>query len=130
MTDTSRPERPLSPHLQVYKLYLTMIVSGLHRITGLGMIISAILIVWWFIALAISPKHFAFVDGVLTTWIGLLVMIGSLWAFLHHLMNGTRHLLWDKLHFFDPPAVETGARIVLFGAPALMVLSVIVIALG
>ena len=130
MADTSRAERPLSPHLQVYQLYLTMIVSGLHRITGLGMIISAILIVWWFIALAISPGYFEFVDGLLTTWIGLLVMIGSLWAFFHHLMNGIRHLFWDKGYFIDKPAVETGARVVLFGAPVLMVVSVILISVG
>lgn len=128
MADVERGNRPLSPHLQVYTLGLTMIVSGLHRITGVGMIVSAILIVWWFIALAISPDYFAFVDGVLTTWIGLLVMIGSLWAFFHHLLNGIRHLFWDKGYFLDKPAVEKGARIVLFGAPILMVLSVILIA--
>jgi len=130
MSDTSRAERPLSPHLQVYRLYTTMIVSGLHRITGLGMILSAILIAWWFIALAISPEYFSFVDAVLTSWIGLLVLIGSLWAFFHHLLNGTRHLFWDKGYFLEPPAVEAGARIVLFGAPLLTVLSVIVIAIS
>lgn len=130
MTDTPRNGRPLSPHLQIYRFHLTMMVSILHRITGVGLGIVALLVGWWFIALAVSDSQFALADGLLTSWIGHLVLIGGLWAFWHHFLNGIRHLFWDKGLFLELPAAEMGARIVVAGAPALTVLTLVVIAIG
>lgn len=89
--------RPLSPHLTVYRLPLTAKLSILHRITGVGMGITAVLIVWWFIAAATSPAYFAFVDGLLTSWLGDLVMGVSVVGFWLHFFNGIRHLNWDRV---------------------------------
>lgn len=89
--------RPLSPHLTVYKAEKGMILSMLHRITGSGMAVTGMLLVWWFVAAATSPEYFAFVDGLLTGWIGSFVLLVSLWAFWYHFFNGVRHLRWDMV---------------------------------
>ncbi|MFC2968448.1 succinate dehydrogenase, cytochrome b556 subunit [Acidimangrovimonas pyrenivorans] len=95
MADVNRGDRPLSPHLQIYRPQITSSLSILHRITGVGMALAALLIVWWFIAAATGPGYFAFVDGLLTSWLGILILVCSLWAFWFHFFNGIRHLRWD-----------------------------------
>jgi len=130
MANVNRAGRPLSPHLQIYRMYITMVVSGLHRITGFGMSISAFLIVWWFIAAAASPEYFALVDGILTSWIGTLVMLVSLWGLCHHLLNGIRHLIWDTGRMLDIESLDKTAWMVLLGAPALAALVVLIVLLG
>jgi len=130
MTDVNRGNRPLSPHLQVYRMYITMVVSGLHRISGFGMTISAVLIIWWFIAAATSPEYFAVVNGLLTSWIGTLVMLASLYGLCHHLLNGIRHLIWDTGRLFDVETIDKTAWFVLLGAPALTLLVLLIVLLG
>lgn len=94
--DVNRGERPLSPHMSIFRPQMTWLnTSILHRITGIGMSVTALLIVWWFIAAASGAEYFAFVDGILTSWIGVLVMVASLWAVWFHFFNGIRHLRWD-----------------------------------
>jgi len=95
MADVNRGNRPLSPHLSIYRPQMTSVLSILHRITGVGMSLSAVLIVWWFLAAATGPEYFEFVDGLLTSWLGLLILVASLWAFWFHFFNGIRHLRWD-----------------------------------
>jgi succinate dehydrogenase / fumarate reductase cytochrome b subunit len=130
MTDANRTNRPLSPHLQVYRLYHTMLVSGLHRISGFAMTFSAIALVWWFIAAAVSPEYFAFVDGLITSWIGHLALIATLYALCHHFLNGVRHLFWDTGRLFDLEEINKSAWVVLLGAPALTVLVVLIVVLS
>jgi succinate dehydrogenase / fumarate reductase cytochrome b subunit len=130
MTDVNRNNRPLSPHLQIFRMYTTMVVSGLHRISGFGMTATAIMIVWWFIAAAASPEYFALVDGILTSWIGTLVMLVSLWGLCHHMLNGIRHLIWDTGRMLDVEAVNKSAWVVLLGAPALTILVLLIVLLG
>ena len=95
MADTGQPNRPLSPHLSVYRNDMGMMMSIVHRLTGVGMAVTGMLLVWWFLAAAISPGYFLFVDGLLTSWVGTLVLLVSLWAFWYHFFNGVRHLRWD-----------------------------------
>lgn len=101
MAEVNQGNRPLSPHLTVYRPYLTMVLSILHRIAGCGLGIGALLGVWWFLAAASGPDYFAFVDGLLTSWIGGLVMIGMLATLWFHFCNGVRHLFWDAGYGFD-----------------------------
>lgn len=96
MANADPSARPLSPHLTVYRLPLTARLSILHRITGVGMGVTAVLIVWWFIAAATSPAYFAFVDGLLTSLVGDVVMALSVVGFWLHFFNGLRHLNWDR----------------------------------
>lgn len=126
MADVNRGNRPLSPHLSVYRMRPTMLSSITHRITGSAQIVAAVLIVWWFLAAATGPEYFATADAVLNSWIGGLILIGSLWALMYHLANGIRHLIWDMGLGLEKEAA-TRSSYVVFGASA--VLTVIVLLL-
>ena len=95
MADVNRGNRPLSPHLSIYRPQLTSVTSILTLITGIGLLVSALLIVWWFLAAATSSGYFDLVNGILTSWFGDLVLFLSLWAVWYHLLAGLRHLYWD-----------------------------------
>ena len=90
------PNRPLSPHLQIYWPRGNMIMSIVHRITGVALYAGSALLALWLIAAAFSPEAFALVNGVLGSWFGQLVLLGFTWAVLHHLIGGLRHLVWDS----------------------------------
>lgn len=122
MADVNRGNRPLSPHLQIYRLPLTAQLSILHRITGIGMILGAVLVVWWFVAAVYSPAYFATADWLLTSWIGTLIMVGSLWALAYHFCNGIRHLVWDAGRNFDLAAAQRSNLMVIAGSVVLTVL--------
>ena len=127
MADVNRGKRPLSPHLQVYRLPLTAKLSILHRITGVGMTLGALLVVWRLIAAAISPEYSATVDGYLTSWVGLLVLTGSLWALWFHACNGVRHLVWDAGRGFDLEWTEKANMTVLGASVVLTLITIIAI---
>ncbi len=95
MADTAQTNRPLSPHLTIYRNDMGMMMSIIHRFTGMGMAVTGMLLVWWFFAAATSAEYFEFVDGLMTSWVGLIVLTVSLWAFWYHFFNGVRHLRWD-----------------------------------
>lgn len=95
MADVNRGNRPLSPHLQIYRPQITSATSIFIRITGNALLIGGLLVVWWFLAAASGPEYFAFVNAVITSWFGDLVMLGSLWALWYHALGGLRHLIFD-----------------------------------
>jgi succinate dehydrogenase / fumarate reductase cytochrome b subunit len=72
-----------------------MTMSILHRITGGALYVGTLLVAWWLIAAAASETHFAFVDWLVGSWFGLLVLFGYSWALFHHMLGGVRHLIWD-----------------------------------
>lgn len=127
MADVNRGNRPLSPHLSIYRPQLTSMTSILTRITGNAMLISALLIVWWFLAAATSTEYFAFADGVLTSWLGNLVMVLSLWGLWYHTLAGVRHLIWDNAIGLDLATAYKLGYAVIGGSFVLTVLTVIVI---
>jgi len=90
-----QPTRPLSPHLQVYKLSLTMAMSIIHRLTGIGLYLGMILIAWWLAAAAAGPAYLDVVYLVFDNWAGQLVLLGFTWALFHHMLSGIRHFVWD-----------------------------------
>ena len=92
---TATRARPLSPHLTVYRWPITMTMSILHRITGGALYVGTLLVVWWLVAAATSESYFNFVDGLVGSWFGLLVLFGFSWALFHHMLGGVRHLIWD-----------------------------------
>lgn len=96
MADVNRGNRPLSPHLQIYRPQLTSMTSILTRITGNALLVAALLIVWWFLAASYSEEYFNLANAVITSWFGDLVMFLSLWAIWYHLLAGLRHLWWDS----------------------------------
>jgi succinate dehydrogenase / fumarate reductase cytochrome b subunit len=116
MANDKSAARPLSPHLQIYKPMLTMMMSIMHRITGMGLYFGVILLVWWLTAASISDSYFDFVQGFFGHWFGRLLLFGFTWALLHHALGGLRHLLWDTGRGFDLNAIEWLARANLAGS--------------
>lgn len=106
MADVNRGNRPLSPHMTVYRWPLTAITSILTRITGNALLVTSLLIVWWFLAAATGPDYFALADAVITSWFGDLVMFLSLWALWYHTLAGIRHLIWDEAKMLDMKTAE------------------------
>ena len=96
MANGHRGNRPLSPHLTIYRPQLTSITSILIRITGNAIILSVVLVVWWLFAAATSAQYFQAADAIMNSWFGKLVLICSLWAVWYHLLGGVRHLIWDR----------------------------------
>lgn len=94
-------DRPLSPHLQIYKPQITMVTSITHRITGVALAAGTLLLAWWLIAAATGPDAYGVVSGFLSSWLGRLVMFGFTWALFYHLCNGLRHLFWDMGKGFE-----------------------------
>jgi succinate dehydrogenase / fumarate reductase cytochrome b subunit len=96
MTDIKAPvERPLSPHLFIYKPMLTMLMSVAHRITGVGLYFGTLLLAWWLLAAATSPNAYAGIGSFMSSFVGRLILFGYTWALMHHMLGGIRHLIWD-----------------------------------
>jgi succinate dehydrogenase / fumarate reductase cytochrome b subunit len=127
MADVNRGNRPLSPHLSIYRPQLTSITSILTRITGNALLLAALLIVWWFLAAATSPEYFAVADGLITSWFGDLVMLLSLWALWYHTLAGVRHLIWDNAIGLKIETAEKLGWAVVIGSLVLTVLTVVII---
>jgi succinate dehydrogenase / fumarate reductase, cytochrome b subunit len=100
MSDMSQ-NRPLSPHLQVYKFIPTMAMSIIHRITGGAMYFGTILVAWWLIAAASGKEYFDWVNGIYGSWFGLIVLFGYTWVLIHHMLGGLRHFMWDLGYGFE-----------------------------
>lgn len=94
-------DRPLSPHLQIYRWQWTMLYSILHRLTGIGLGLGTLLMVWWLVALASGPEAFATVQAAVGSIVGRLLLFGWTWALFYHLGNGIRHLVWDCGYGFE-----------------------------
>ena len=127
MADVNRGNRPLSPHLTIYRPQLTSITSILTRITGNAILISALLVVWWFLAAATSPEYFAVADGVLTSWFGDLVMTLSLWGLWYHALAGLRHMIWDQGIGLDLETAYKLGYAVIGGSVLLTLLTIIIV---
>lgn len=106
MAKTKLVERPLSPHLQIYRPQLTSITSILTRITGNALIVAALLIVWWLLAASTSEAYFTVADAVVTSWFGKLVLTLSLWAMWYHYLAGLRHFYFDAGKGLDIATAE------------------------
>lgn len=127
MADLNQGNRPLSPHLTIYRPQLTSMTSIVTRLTGVSLLLGGLLVVAWFLAAAISPGKFALVDGFLTSWFGDLVMTASLWALWYHALAGARHLVWDTGRWLEIEMVERLGWAVIFGSVLLTIFTIVVI---
>ena len=125
----SRPQtqRPLSPHLQIYRPMLTMMMSIVHRMTGAALYFGTLLLIWWLVALASGPEYFAYVQDIAGSFLGRLVLFGYTWALIHHAIGGIRHLIWDTGRGFDLERVEWMARLNLAGS---VVITIVIWVIG
>ena len=122
MTEASQDNRPLSPHLQVFRPLITMVMSILHRITGAALYFGTLLVAWWLIAAASGPEYFALVDGFFGSFFGRLILFGYTWALIHHMLGGLRHFVWDMGAGFELSTSNMMARATIIGSIALTIL--------
>ena len=127
MADAKPIERPLSPHLQIYRPQMTSISSILTRITGNALIVGFILGVWWLLSAAIGGGYFDYVNGIATSWFGDLVFALSLLGIWYHYLAGLRHLLFDAGHGLDIATAEKLGWACIIGSVVLTVLTLIII---
>lgn len=124
MTDATRRaqisrERPLSPHLQIYRPMLTMVMSILHRVTGAALYAGTLLVAWLLVSAAAGPDAYATASGFLTSWFGKLILFGYTWALMHHMLGGVRHFVWDTGRGFGVEEREWLAKATIAGSCAL-----------
>ena len=112
-------QRPISPHLQVFRPLITMVMSIVHRITGTALYFGMILLVWWLLGVAGGPSSYNDVTGVYGSWFGLLVMFGFTWALIHLTLGGVGHLIWDLGYGYDAVWRNRMAWWTLFGSLSL-----------
>ncbi len=124
--------RPLSPFLSVYKLEPSMVMSGLHRITGFALTVGLLLLTWWLVAAAAGPDYFAVVQWLLGTWIGKLALIGWTFSIFYHLGTGIRHLGFDLGYGLSKAGIDASGWTVAFFSAGMTVVTWIIsfIALG
>jgi len=109
--------RPLSPHLQVYRPQLTSILSILHRVTGAALAVGTLLLVYWLWAVAAGPEAYASASGFFDNWFIQLLLFGWTFALYYHLCNGIRHLFWDAGYGFELDSLyQSGKAVVVIAA--------------
>ncbi len=107
--------RPLSPHLQIYRPMLTMMMSIAHRITGAALYFGTLLLAWFLIAASTGGGAYDAAAYCLNSIAGKLILFGFTWALFHHLLGGIRHAIWDTGHGLEHPQREWLTRAGLFG---------------
>jgi succinate dehydrogenase / fumarate reductase, cytochrome b subunit len=127
MAEAKRIERPLSPHLQIYRVQMTSVSSILTRITGNALIVGIMIAVWWLLAAATSDAAFATANAVATSWFGDLVFAGSAWAIWYHYLAGLRHLYFDAGHGLDIKTAERLGWGLIIGSVILTVITILIV---
>jgi succinate dehydrogenase / fumarate reductase cytochrome b subunit len=123
MADIKAPvERPLSPHLFIYKPMLTMLMSIVHRMTGAALYVGTLLLAWWLLAAATGPNDYAGVGSFMSSFVGRVILFGYTWALMHHTLGGIRYLIWDTGRGFGPATREWLAVASLVGSIGLTII--------
>ncbi len=120
-TAARRRPRPLSPHLGIYKISMTMAMSGAHRISGVALSVGVLLLAWFLIAASIDATTFGVFSSFISSFIGRLALFGFTWALFHHLLGGIRHFIWDAGYGMDAPVRDQLAWATLIGGFALTI---------
>lgn len=122
----SSSDRPLSPHIQVYRPQLTSVLSILHRLTGVALAVGTLLLVYWLAAAALGPGAYEGARGFLGSWLGMVLLFGWSLALFYHLCNGVRHLAWDAGYGLSLVSTYGSGWAVLVATAALTLLAWIV----
>jgi succinate dehydrogenase cytochrome b subunit len=115
-------ERPLSPHLQIYRPTMTMMMSIAHRISGMANAAGFILLVWWLVAIAAGPEAYAKVATFFASIPGRLLLFLFSWSLIHHMLGGIRHLIWDTGTGLDKTSIEVLAWLTIISSTVLTIL--------
>jgi succinate dehydrogenase / fumarate reductase cytochrome b subunit len=121
MAGTKAPLRPISPHLQVYRWPIPMMMSILHRITGVGLYFGTLLMVWWLLAAGSGPNAYGKMGAFINSAFGRLILFGYTWALIHHMLGGIRHLIWDTGYGFAQNEREALSLATIVGSAVLTI---------
>ena len=105
-------QRPLSPHLTIYRWPVTMMTSITHRATGIALSVGMVILAWWLVSISNGPEGFDSFHAVIDTPLGLLVLFGITWSLCYHFFSGFRHLAWDLGYGFDKKVAERNSVLV------------------
>ena len=105
-------ERPLSPHLTIYRWPVTMMTSITHRATGMALSVGAVILAWWLVSMSNGPEGWQSFHAVMDTLPGLVVLFGITWSLCYHFFSGLRHLAWDLGYGFNKKIAERNSVIV------------------
>jgi len=119
----SMQERPISPHLSIYKVELPMMLSGLHRITGIALSIGSLLLIAWIESAVYSAEAFAALNRYLGSFIGQLMLFGWTFSLIYHSVSGVRHLLWDTGRLLEVKQIHSSSKVVVAITVVLTVLA-------
>ena len=114
--------RPLSPHLSIYRWPITMTLSILHRMTGVALAVGFVVLAGWLFDAAAGAETYNMMYAMLDNWFGYALFIGWTFAFFLHLSNGIRHLVWDTGRGFEKSQANASAWFVLILAVVLTAL--------
>lgn len=115
--------RPMSPHLQIYKLQMTSVLSIFHRISGFFLYLGAFLWTGWLVGLASGPEWYMWTQSIALHPLGLIVLLGWSFVLFYHLLNGIRHLMWDAGYGLDIPTATKMGWVVIISAVVLTALT-------
>ncbi|WP_373356086.1 succinate dehydrogenase, cytochrome b556 subunit [Pseudoroseicyclus sp. CXY001] len=128
MADVNRGNRPLSPFMfgLYYRPQWTSMTSIANRITGLSLMVAALMVVWYLSGLALGGRAFEIADGVITSWFGDLVMTLSVYALWYHTLAGVRHLIWDTGRMLKVEHAELAGKVIVGAALLLTIITIII----
>ncbi len=112
-------ERPLSPHLQIYRPQITSVLSIAHRLTGVALTFGTLLLTWWLVAISSGPEAYATVNDFFGSLVGRFLLFVFSWGLIHHMLGGIRHLIWDTGRGLDKTSIEIFAWATLIGSTVL-----------
>ncbi len=119
----ARADRPNSPHLQIYRWYLTMLLSIAHRATGILLSLSLVVLTWWLLAIASGPDAYDSIRWLVDSWFGGLLLFAWTYVAFHHCLSGIRHLAWDAGYGFELKAAYRTGYAVFIGAATLTLIT-------
>ncbi len=128
-TDGRLVQRPLSPHLQIYKPQISSALSIFHRLSGVALSVGALLLVCWLVAAADGDAAYNGLSWFLRSWLGVLLLFGWTVALWYHFCTGLRHLAWDSGYGFELPTMHLTGKAVLVATAVLTVLTWIIAAI-
>ncbi|MFV0292466.1 MAG: succinate dehydrogenase, cytochrome b556 subunit [Paracoccus sp. (in: a-proteobacteria)] len=126
MADVNRGNRPLSPHLQVYRLPLAAITSIVNRVTGHAMVAGLVLLAFWILGAAVGGGLWSCADWLTRSWFGFLVLLGSAWALWYHFLAGIRHFCFDAGLGLDIETAHKSSIAIIAGSVVLTLLSLLI----
>lgn len=126
MADVNRGNRPLSPHLQVYRMPLEAVTSILTRATGQAMMAGIVMIIAWLAAAVTSPACFKAIDWFVTSWFGWLILLGATWSLWFHFLGGLRHFWYDSGRGLEIAQARVLSKGIIIGSGILTLITLIV----